>query len=169
MARPRAKGRPGEPWKRTNMNAQQAIVEHCPSRSWYVVLGTCAAVLAAAGIAELVGSLIEGSISSDFFVVCAGVAPLFGLAVLVDIGVVMSPVVKKTGATDAIRETTKTFVRLDIGMLVISQSAALYAVGAGQASAFLVACSVLPWMVQLYVLASTTYHRAGIREVGVSR
>lgn len=150
-------------------STKQANVKHSSRRSWYVVLGTCVGVLALAGVAEGISSIVEGSISSDFFVVCGGVAPLFGLAVLVDIGVVMAPAVKESGPIDAIRETTKTFVRLDIGMFAISESAALYAVGSGHASAFLVAASVLPWLVQIYILAETTYHRAGIRRIRIGK
>lgn len=137
--------------------------------SWGIVFATCATVLGIAGVVEALGTHIHDSISSNFFVVCGTVAPLFGLALFVDIGVVMAPIVKTAGATDPIRDTTKTFVRINSGMLLISESSSLYAAATDLPSAFLVACAVLPWAVQLYLLAATTYHRAGVRQVGGPR
>jgi hypothetical protein len=156
------------------VNLEGEVGQRSVSRSWRFVIGIYAAVLGAIGLVGLIGSVVEGAISQDFFVVCGTVAPLFGLAVLVDIGVVMAPVTRRaydedpddqSGRFAALSETTKTFVRVDLGMLVISETAALLAVGGRHASPYLVVGSVLPWAVQLVVLAATTYHRAGIREV----
>jgi hypothetical protein len=119
---------------------------------WPVVLAVSAVVVGVAGLSELVAAHLSGTTSGDFFTVCATVAPLFGLAVFVDIALVMGPVVGDQGATPANRALVQVLVRTNMAMLVISESAALYSVGVKASSAFLVVCSVLPWVVQLYLL-----------------
>jgi hypothetical protein len=104
--------------------------------------------------------------SNSFFVVCGTVAPLFGLALFVDLALVMALAVREQGATSTNRLTFQTLVRVNSAMLVISESAALYAVGTETANAFLVVCSTLPWAVQLYLLTQMAYYRAGLSRVG---
>jgi hypothetical protein len=133
--------------------------------SWLLCIAVYAAVLAAAGIVDLIGAHVHEALDRELFIVAGTVAPIFGFAVFVDVGIVMAPAVKEQGPTAPNRATVRTFVRVNAGMLIISESAALYAVGTSRASAFLLGCAVLPWLVQLYVLVQTTYHRAGIRRV----
>jgi hypothetical protein len=132
---------------------------------WPLAIATYLGVFALAGIAELAGTHIHGTTNDSFFVVCGTIAPLFGLALFVDIALVMRPVVKKQGLTDTNRATLQLLVRVNSGMLIISEAAALYAVGTEAASPFLVGCCVLPWLVQIYFLAQTAYDRAGASQL----
>jgi len=136
---------------------------------WPISILTYVGVLAVAAVTQLVGTEIPGAIDGSFFAVCATVAPLFGLALFVDIGLVMAPAVAEKGPTESVRAAIRIFVRVNVGMLVLSEGTALYAIGTDRVSAFLLTCSVLPWCVQLFLLAATTYHRTGIRRIGPSR
>lgn len=129
-----------------------------------IVVSLCIVVLGIGGLAELVAG--PAHVSGDFFLACATVGPLFGLALFVEIALVMAPIIELQGATPANRATIRALVRINVAMLLIAESAALYAAGSGTRSAFLVVCSVLPWLIQVALLAQTTYYRTGISKVG---
>lgn len=134
-------------------------------RSWLVFGTACLFVLGLGGITAIAYPDL-GHASDEFFVTCGHIAPLFGLALFVEIVVVMTDVVYTEGATLENKATVQVLVRTNIAMLVISETAALYAVGAKTSSAFLVVCSVLPWLVQLLLLADTAYNRIGLSRLG---
>jgi hypothetical protein len=134
-------------------------------RSWLLAVGTCAAVLAIAAVGEAIYPGLNRT-SDEFFVTCGHVAPLFGLALFVEITVLMARVIHAQGSTAANKATVHTLVRINAGMLVVSEAAALYAVGAKASSTFLVICSVLPWLAQLALLVDVTYHRIGLSRLG---
>jgi hypothetical protein len=130
-----------------------------------LVIGVCAAVLGAGAVGEVVYPGLGGT-SDEFFVTCGHVAPLFALALFVEIAVVMARVIHAQGATPANKATVRTLVRINVAMLVLSEAASLFAVGARTSSSFLVICSVLPWLAQLALLVDITYHRIGMSRLG---
>ena len=139
-------------------------VEGEKHRSWDVVLGACLLVVVAAVIAQVATDSLNGT-SDEFFAVCAQVAPVFALAIFVEIAVVMTPVFQEQGTTPANRALMRTLVRANVGLFLLSEGAALYAVGSGTASTFLVVCSVAPWALQMALMADTAYTRAGLSRI----
>jgi hypothetical protein len=131
--------------------------------AWVLVGAVCLVVVGIAALSQLVPGQRA---SEDFFVVCATVGPLFGLALSVEIPLVMAPVIEKQGQSDANKATVRALVRINVAMLIIAESAALYAVGWRSRSAFLASCSVLPWLIQLVLLVQTAYYRTGVSNVG---
>src|SRR5208282_6115034 len=124
------------------------------STPWRLVAFVTAAVICIGGLAELVAGPLH-TVSQDFFVTCGTAGPLLALALFVEISVVMAPVVQAQGLTHANEMTIRVLVRINSVMFVMAEAAALYAVGAHTSSAFLIACCVFPWLVQLLLLAQT--------------
>lgn len=105
----------------------------------------------------------------DFYATCATIAPLIGLALFVEIVLVMTPVIADQGADPVNVAMVRTVVRLNSVMLLLSVSSALYALGAHKHTAFLVVLSTAPWLVQLFLLIDTAYNRVGINRIGRGR
>jgi hypothetical protein len=136
-----------------------------PSTPWSLVASLTTGLLCVGVLAELVaGSL--GRMSQDFFVTCGAAGPLLVRAGFVEITGVMAPVIEAEGLTRANEMTVRALVRVNVAMFVIAETAALCALGADASSVFLVVCCVLPWLVQLSLIAQTVYYRTGVSRVG---
>jgi hypothetical protein len=97
------------------------------------------------------------------------VGPVFGLAVFVEITIVMGRALaqKKSRKKQATtRALARTVVRTNAGLLLVSEGAALYAVGANVSSTFLLTSVLGPWLLQIYLLVDTAYHRIGVSKLG---
>lgn len=70
---------------------------------------------------------------------------------------------------DVDKALARTTVRLNAAMLLLSVSSALYALGSHRHTAFLVALSTAPWIVQLFLLMDTAYIRIGVNRIGRGR
>jgi hypothetical protein len=103
--------------------------------------------------------------AAAFYATAGQVGPVFGLALFVEIVVVMTPVIAKQGATPANTATMRFLIRTNAGLLALSEGAALYAVGARASSTFLVVSVVLPWLLQVVLLADTAYTRVGLNRI----
>lgn len=99
------------------------------------------------------------------FEVCALIQPLFGLAVFVELILVLGQLVSTEGATKANRKTTRAVVRANAGLLVISEGLAMYAVGADRVSTVLVVAVVVPMLIQVFLLMDCAYLRVGINRI----
>lgn len=132
---------------------------------WNLVIGLVAVVMCLGGLLELTMGP-GGPISQDFFLTCGTAGPLIALALFVDIAVVMAPVIQSQGLTHANEMTVRALVRINTAMFVTAEAAALYAVGTETSSLFLVVSCVLPWLVQLLLLAQTIYYKTGVSRVG---
>jgi hypothetical protein len=122
-------------------------------------------VLGVSSIGELVAPS-AWSVNNDFFLACSTVGPLIGLALFVEISLVMSPIVGEQGATSANRATVQALVRINAAMLVIAETVALFSVATSKTGTFFALASVVPWLVQLALLIQTTYYRTGVSKVG---
>ncbi len=91
--------------------------------------------------------------------------PVIGLALFVEIVVVMTPAIARPDRGAAKTAAVQLLVRTNAGLLVISEGAALYAVGAKASNGFLVVCVLLPWLLQLVLLVDTAYHRIGLNRI----
>lgn len=143
--------------------------------AWWLPLVVWSVVLLIASVVDLATNELDGA-DQSFFSTAAQIGPVIGLGVFVEIAVVMAPVMKtppeppeRSGPTLAERTAVALLVRLNVGLLLISEGAALYATGARQSSGFLVLCTVLPWLVQLALVVDAAYHRVGLRVAGGRR
>jgi hypothetical protein len=132
---------------------------------WRIVVATCIAVFITSGVTELVAPS-AWSVDNDFFLACSTVGPLIGLALFVEISLVMSPIIDEQGSTPANRATVQALVRINASMLVIAETAALFSVSTSARGTFFVAASVIPWLVQLALMVQTVYYRTGVNRVG---
>jgi len=130
-------------------------------RALGIVAGVSVAVLALAWLLGVIAPELSDT-NSEFFVICGHVAPIYGLAIFVEVVVVMSRIVREEGATSANRGTVYALLGINAAMLVIAQSAALYAAGASESSGFLIGCCVLPLVVQLLIVLDSAYRRTGL-------
>jgi hypothetical protein len=136
-----------------------------PVRGWVVVLASMAGIAIVGLVAEVISTSWRPP-APALFVCCAGVAPLFGLGLFVELAVVMGHLIKSGGPTDANRATAQALVRMNSAMLVLSEGSSLYAVGTGRRTAFLVTCGIAPWLVQLLLLVDCTYLKVGLHRIG---
>jgi hypothetical protein len=143
-------------------------------RSNAFTAAVCGAVLAIAGLAEAFADCLDNT-QPAFFSTCAQVAPILALALFVDLVLVLGPVLTERTQNAPPRQAPpehqafRALVRANVGMLVISEASALYAVGARASTTFLTICAVLPWCAQLLLLVSTTYYRGGVHRIGKGR
>jgi hypothetical protein len=127
---------------------------------WLIPAVACSVAPLAGALLELIADVFDTT-EQVFFATCAQIAPVFALALFVEIALVMTAVFREQGATDANTRTLKTLVRSNIALLGVSEGAALYATGAKASSSFLVACVVVPWGLQALLLIDTSYSRVG--------
>ncbi len=106
-----------------------------------------------------------GSAEVRMFEICALIEPLFGLAVFVELVLVLGPLVAKQGPTKANRSFARAVLRTNGGLLVISEGLALYAVAARCTSTMLVVAVVVPMLMQIYLLTDCAYNRVGIHRI----
>lgn len=135
---------------------------------WPVVLGAVA-------IGPALGAAITGAlwvldttttrIDSSFFSTCAQVGPVFGLALFVEIALVMQQTVAEQGATPGNVATTRALVRANIGLMLTSEGTALYAISSSCESVFLAAMVVTPWLIQLFLMADAVYLRLDVHRI----
>jgi hypothetical protein len=102
---------------------------------------------------------------SSFFEVCALIEPVIGLAVFVELVVVLGQVVSAQGATPANQELARAVVRSNAGLLIGSGSAALYAIATESSSVFLLFATVVPMIVQVFLMVDCAYQRVGISRI----
>lgn len=92
-------------------------------------------------------------VDTNFFVVLATVGPLVGLALFIDITVVINQVfVGAQGLTKANKTLGRILVYTNAALLVMSEAFALFAVGSKERTTFLIAASVSPLLLQLWLL-----------------
>lgn len=127
-------------------------------RGWALSLGAPFAIVVVAGLSELAADGHD-HVSQAFYATAAQVGPVLGVALFIEIALVMAPIAK---GDSAIQEGVKAIVRANLALLLLSEGAALYAVAGTHASAFLTICVILPWLAQLYLFLHTTYVRAGV-------
>lgn len=99
------------------------------------------------------------------FEVCALIEPLFGLAVFVELILVLGPLVSNQGFTAANQGLARAVLRANGGLMFLSEGLALYAVAADRASTFLVIAVTIPMVIQLYLLIDCAYNRVGIHRI----
>ena len=129
------------------------------------------AVAVVLGIPPIVG-LIAGTITTkgrcvdpNFFVVCGTVGPLVGLALFVDIAIVINQVFVATqGLTPANKGLGRVLVYMNAGLMVMAESVALGAVGSGARTTFLVTTAVSPLVLQVWLLTETTLFKINALE-----
>lgn len=97
-----------------------------------------------------------------FFEVCALIEPLFGLALFVELAVVLGQLVSVQAATPANRDLGRSVLRANAGLICVSDGLALYAVAAGRASTFLVVAIAIPMLIQILLLVDCGYQRTGL-------
>ncbi len=102
---------------------------------------------------------------SAFFEVCALTEPVIGLAVFVELVVVLGQLTTTQGATAANRSLTRAVVRTNAGLIVLSEGSALYALAQEETTVFLLCTVVVPMVLQLVLLVECAYHRAGISRI----
>jgi hypothetical protein len=133
-------------------------------KSWLLTVVICLAVPAVGWIIEQFAGGLRHT-NAAFFSTAGAVGPIIGLALFVEIVVVMAPEVAKPGGQAVKAGAVRMMVRTNAALLVLSEGAALYAAGANTSSAFLVVCVVLPWFLQLALLVDTAYHRMGLERI----
>ena len=133
-------------------------------KSRLLTLATCVFVLAVGGVTESVAPCLR-HISLAFYSTAGAVAPLIGLGLFVEIVLVMRPAIASEGATEVKMAGARTLVRTNALLLILSEAAALYAIGAKASNGFLMVCVVLPWVLQILLLIDTAYHRLGINRI----
>lgn len=94
-------------------------------------------------------------VSPTFFEVVALVAPLAGLALFVDLAIVMNAGLGGRPDTASNWALAEVLVYSNAGLLLMSESAALYAVAAEAQGTFLVVMVVTPLLVQLFLLTQS--------------
>lgn len=134
------------------------------AKSWGLVVVVSGVLFAVAGVAEFAFGCLDGA-TEAFYAACAQIAPIFALALFVEVAVVMAPAVDDD-SDGAAKATVRSLVRLNVAMLVIAETAALYAVASGSNSAFLTVCSVSPWIVQIVLFVDALYNRVGLNTLG---
>jgi len=102
---------------------------------------------------------------STFFEVCALIEPVIGLAVFVELVVVLGQVVSTQGPTVGNQSLAQAVVRSNAGLLVVSLSASMYALATETSSAFLLFAAVVPMVMQLFLLIDCAYQRVGISRI----
>jgi len=102
---------------------------------------------------------------TSFFEVCGLVEPIIGLAVFVDLVLVLGPVVNHQGPTNANESLVRAVVRGNAGLFFVSQAAALYAIGSDSSSVFLLFSATTPMVIQIFLLVDCAYQRVGISRI----
>jgi hypothetical protein len=131
-----------------------------PRDAWLIPILLVGGVLVLAAVVELVTHKLDGA-DPAFFATTAQVAPVFGLAVFIEVAVVMAPVLK-TAPSDLTKTTVQMLIRANAGLFLLSETSALFATGASRDSGFLVMCIVLPWLAQLLLVVDAAYYRVGL-------
>lgn len=102
---------------------------------------------------------------SSFFEVCGLIEPLIGLAVFVELVLVLGQLVSVQGATDANQRLARAVVRTNAGLILVSQAAALYAIGSDSSTVFLLFSAIVPMVLQVFLLVDCAYQRVGINRI----
>lgn len=102
---------------------------------------------------------------SSFFEVCGLTEPLIGLAVFVELVLVIGPLFSNQGPTETNRQLARAVVRTNAGLMLVAQGAALYAIGSGSSSVFLLFSAVTPMVLQILLIIDCAYQRVGINRV----
>lgn len=102
---------------------------------------------------------------TSFFEVCGLVEPIIGLAVFVELVVVLGQVVDKQGPTVANQQLVRSVVRANAGLFFVSQAAAFYAIGSDSSSVFLLFSATVPMAIQIFLLVDCAYQRVGISRI----
>jgi hypothetical protein len=93
------------------------------------------------------------------------VEPIIGLAVFVDLVLVLGHVVNHQGLTAANEYLVRAVVRGNAGLFFVSQAASLYAIGSDSSSVFLLFSATVPMVIQIFLLVDCAYQRVGISRI----
>ena len=102
-------------------------------------------------IAELVTSA-NAAPRAGFFDALAVVAPLPGLALFIDIAVLVNLIVAAQGLTDANRALARVLLYSNAALLVGAEGFALYATASGHETIFLAVAAIVPLLLQIFLL-----------------
>jgi hypothetical protein len=133
-------------------------------KAWMLPVGLWAVGPLVGFLASLVWCF-GASANEEFFETCALIAPLFGLALFVELALVLGQLVKDQGPTAANRGLARSVLRANAGLICVSEGLALYAVATGRASTFLVVSVVVPMLIQVQLLVDCGYQRIGIGRI----
>jgi len=117
-----------------------------------------AVVIAVAIVGPLVAIVAQLAISESFapsaafFNVCATVGPLPGLALFIDFAVVSNQLVGSQGLTPANRALARVLVYSNALLFITAEGLALYAVANGEETVFLTFGTLIPLVIQVYLL-----------------
>jgi hypothetical protein len=132
-----------------------------------------AAIALLVAIAPIGGLIAEAitcagrSVEMEFFLVCGSVGPLVGLALFIDISVVVNGAVAGQGLTSANKGLARVLVYGNAALMTSSEGFALYALGTGVHTTFLVTATVLPLLIQTLLLTETALFK--VRAITLSR
>jgi uncharacterized membrane protein YeaQ/YmgE (transglycosylase-associated protein family) len=114
-----------------------------------------ALLVAIAPLAGLLAGTITGagrSVGRDYFIVCGSIGPLVGLALFIDISVVINTAVASQGLTKANKGLARVLVYSNAALMLTSAGFALYALGSNVQTTFLVTVAVAPLLIQTLLL-----------------
>jgi len=104
-------------------------------------------------------------VENEFFSAAASFGPVFGLAIFIELALLMRGVMEEQGQTAANTRTVQSVVRANVGLMVATEAAALIALACDTASTFLVGAVLVPPMIQLYLLVDITYLKVGVTRI----
>jgi zinc transporter ZupT len=122
-------------------------------------------VAGVAGVGPVVGLIVSWittlgrSVNPDFFFALATAGPLVGLALFIDLTVVINQAIDRQGSTPANRALGRVLVYSNACLLLLSESLALYALGAEVRTTFLVATSAAPLVLQVLLLTESALYK----------
>jgi hypothetical protein len=130
-------------------------IGEAPALRQAVLIVVITALAPAAGlVAGCITSAGRG-VESDYFVVAGSVGPLIGLALFIDITVVINDAVKEQGLTQGNKGLALVLAFSNAALLLTSAGLALYALGSGVRTTFLVTATVVPLVIQTLLLTES--------------
>lgn len=129
-----------------------------PIKQAVLVAGITGLAPAVALIVSLVTTLGR-SVTPEYFLALASAGPLVGLALFIDLTVVVNQAVERQGYTEANVALGRVLVYSNACLLVLSESLALYALGADQRTTFLVCATAGPLVLQVLLLTEAALYK----------
>lgn len=127
--------------------------------------------LVAWAVAPLLGLLADcwsdfgATVDEQLYVVGASTAAVISVAVFIELAVVLGALIKDQGNTSGNILLTRAVVRTNAGLFVLSEGAALYAIGSQTSSSLLVCLMLVPMLLQLFLFVECAYHRVGVSRI----
>lgn len=134
------------------------------ARSWGTMVVVVGGVIGLSALLEAWPDPVD-DVSIDFFKAAAPLTAVLGLAVFVELALVLEPYDPNKTMEKAFEALVRTVIGGNGLLIVVSSSAALYAIGSGRSTTFLLGCVVLPWILQLSVLVDAAYYRIGLHRL----